>query len=124
MPHWVLLIDDDRDNRELLTELLEYSGYAVESCGTAAGAHSILDARGKPSLVLADVLLPDLSGPDFVTAMKERPGFEAIPVVFVSGFQAAALGPTEAPVLTKPLDFDVLMTLVARHCDARTDALV
>jgi CheY-like chemotaxis protein len=88
---WVLIVDDDLDNRELLAEFLELSGFPVVSCGSAAEADRILDARGRPGVVLSDVVLPDVPGTAFVKAMKTRPGFADIPVVFLTGFHPSRL---------------------------------
>jgi CheY-like chemotaxis protein len=123
MSPWVLIVDDDPDNRELLVEFLESSGYRTFSCGSAAEADKILDARGRPGVVLTDVVLPDISGTTFVKAMKTRPGFEDTPVIFLTGVHPSRVERTGEPVLTKPLDLDALMHIVSGHCDARPDAV-
>jgi CheY-like chemotaxis protein len=120
MPPWVLIVDDDPDNRELLLEFLEASGYLAVSCGTAADADRILDTRGRPGLVLADVALPDMLGTAFIKAMKSRPGFEDTPVIFLTGFHPSHVEETGDSILTKPVDLDVLMNMVSGHCDATT----
>jgi CheY-like chemotaxis protein len=119
-----LIIDDDRDNRELLAEVLELAGYPVAACGTAADADRILDARGRPAVVVSDVRLPDMHGPTFVGKMKRRPGFEDTPVIFVTGLHASAsvLESVADPILLKPFDMDVLMSLVSRYCDPMATA--
>jgi len=116
MTEWALIIDDDTDNRELLAEFLESAGYPVVSCASAGDAEKVLDARGRPGVVVSDVRLPDMHGPTFVAGMKTRPGFENTPVIFVTGAQAAGLGALTDPVLTKPFDLDVLMGLISRYC--------
>lgn len=113
---WALIIDDDTDNRELLSEFLELAGYLVVSCGTAADADKIMDARGKPGVVVSDVLLPDMHGPTFVGQMKRRPGFEDTPVIFVTGASPNTIGTIVDPVLTKPFDLDLLLNLVSQRC--------
>ena len=116
MSTWALIIDDDTDNRELLSEFLELAGYPVVSCGTAADADKILDVRGKPGVVVSDVLLPDMHGPTFVGHMKRRPGFENTPVIFVTGVQPSTIETIVDPVLTKPFDLDLLLNLVTERC--------
>jgi CheY-like chemotaxis protein len=116
MTPWVLVIDDDQDNRELLAELIESAGYEVASCGSGIDAATVLDKRGKPCVVLADVLMPDMHGTAFVESMKRRPGFEDTPVIFVTGANPSTLAHIEATVLRKPYDLDVLLDLVSRHC--------
>jgi CheY-like chemotaxis protein len=124
MSGWALIVDDDEDNRELLVEFLELAGYPVASCGSAADADRILDARGKPGVVVSDVRLPDMNGPTFVDAMKRRPGFEDTPVIFVTGAQGNELGTLADPVLTKPFDPEVLVKMVSRFCSPMVTASV
>ena len=125
MTGWALIIDDDKDNRELLAEFLELAGYPVAACGSAADAEKILDTRGKPAVVVSDVRLPDMHGPAFVDNMKSRPGFENTPVIFVTGLHAdaSALESVEDPILMKPFDMDVLMGLVSRYCGPMATAI-
>jgi len=113
---WVLIIDDDEDNRELLAEYLTTGDYAAVSCGAAAEAERVLDSRPPPCLVISDVRMPDMDGRTFVAKLRARAGFEDTPVVFVTGTAASALGPIREPVLTKPIDLDALMVAVNRHC--------
>jgi CheY-like chemotaxis protein len=113
---WVLIIDDERDNRELLAEFLELAGYGAITCGSAAEANQILDTEGVPCLVIADVRMPDVDGPTFVAALRERPGFADLPVIFVTGMDVGRLGTLREQVLAKPLDLDALMAIVDRHC--------
>jgi CheY-like chemotaxis protein len=119
---WVLIIDDDQDNRELLAEFLEVGDYVAVSCGAAAEAERILDTRPPPCLVISDVRMPDMDGRTFVARLRARPGFEETPVVFVTGTAASLLGPMNEPVLTKPVDLDALMTAVDRHCGTGSGA--
>lgn len=118
MDRWVLIIDDDRDNRELLAEFLQTDGYTVVSCGTAAEANAILDGRGKPSVILADVLLPDMKGTTFVEGMRTRAGFADTPVIFLTGLDSRTLEDRPEMVLTKPYDLEELMRLVSQRYDA------
>lgn len=115
---WVLIVDDDADNRELLAEFLEYAGYPSCTCGTGKEAHAVLDERDPPCLVIADIHMADVDGRAFVEQLRRREGMAELPVVFVTGVDAARLGPMREAVLTKPVDLDVLVKLVSHHCDA------
>jgi CheY-like chemotaxis protein len=116
MSRWLLLIDDDQDNRELLSEFLELGHHVVMSCGSAAEADSIIEQRGRPCLVLSDVRLPDTSGTEFVERLKARPGFEKTPVIFVTGADPRSLGPLSDPIFVKPLNLEALSQLVSELC--------
>src|SRR5690349_8261177 len=123
MSSWVLIVDDDADNRELLAELLASVGYEGVTCGSADEAERVLDSRGRPSVVIADVRLPDRQGPRFVADLRSRQGFAETPVVFVTGTSPDRMAKLDDPVLVKPVDLDELVTFVARHC-AQSPALL
>ena len=116
MAAWLLLVEDDTDSREGLAELLALSGFETVACAAPAEAHAILDSRGRPNLVLADLLMPGVTGTDFVRAMRDRSGFGDVPVVFVTGVEPSSLADVRDPEIKKPLDFDRLLGLVERHC--------
>lgn len=116
MPGWILLLEDDLDGRELLAELLAVTGHEVVACSDVAEAEAALDKHGRPSLVLSDFVLQDMPGTDFVARMRHRPGHEYVPVIYVTGVEPSVLADVRDPVLTKPLDVDHLLELIAQIC--------
>ncbi len=116
MTPWVLVVDDDQDNRELLAELLESEGYETIVCANAAEADRVLDDHRAPCLVIADVHLPDRDGVRFAADMRKRSNLADTPVIFVTGLHPSALKGVEDAVLTKPFEMSALVKLVARHC--------
>ncbi len=79
----VLVVDDDRDLRRLVTRLLEPLGYVVHEASTAGAALS-MTARDRPAVVLLDVHLPDISGYEVLRRLRDDFGND-IAVVFLSG---------------------------------------
>ena len=86
----VLLVEDDRAVRTVVASLLRRHGYAVLPAGgpkealAAARAHA-----GAIDLVLSDVIMPEMSGPEMVTLLAEQhPETRA---VYLSGYSAEAL---------------------------------
>jgi excisionase family DNA binding protein len=80
----VLLVDDDEKVRELVRINLEFEGYIVREAGSAAeGLAAIEDAT--PSLILLDVMMPQVDGWEMLRQIQERHGAGAIPVVMFSG---------------------------------------
>jgi two-component system chemotaxis response regulator CheY len=115
-PKKVLVIDDDRSIRELLRLHLANRGYDVAVAEDAVvGGRLALSA--KPQLIIVDVNLPYLDGPEFVAALQSDPQTKDIPVVFLTsdadaGDRAGKLG--VVAWLTKPIMADRLLDVVAR----------
>lgn len=66
----ILIVEDDEDARAFVERALERSGYTVATAGTAVEARGILDDNGV-DLVVLDLGLPDESGLDFLTALRD-----------------------------------------------------
>lgn len=79
----VLVIDDDADNRELLTRSLESVGYTVTQATSGAEALALLRSV-ELDLVLCDVLMPGLSGIEVLQQIRSVFA-DALPVVMLSG---------------------------------------
>ena len=112
----VLVIDDDRSIRELLSLHLANRGYDVAVAEDAIVGGK-LALTSKPQLIIVDVNMPYLDGPDFVAALKSDPQTSDIPVVFLTSDEdvldrAARLGAFAC--LTKPIMADRLLDIVAR----------
>jgi signal transduction histidine kinase len=81
----ILLVDDNPDFRDSTRALLEALGYRVAAVGDGESALAAVDADGLPDLVLCDVVMPGMSGPELVEKIRER---GAVEVIFVSGHPA------------------------------------
>lgn len=114
----VLVIDDDRDIRETLQEILETEGYEVKTARN--GADGLARARElRPALILLDLFMPVMDGAEFRQQQLKDAELAHIPVVIVSAAagleeRIAALG--VAAHLEKPLDLDHLFEIVGRYC--------
>lgn len=114
----ILLIDDNQDIRDGLTQLISADGYAVET------AHDGRDALKKletihPCIILLDLAMPDMSGYDFRRAQIADERLRGIPVVVYSGQhdireKAEEMG--AAAHAPKPIMIDRLMALIREHC--------
>jgi CheY-like chemotaxis protein len=79
----VLVVEDDPDSRMLLTALLVEKGYSVTSAGGGDEGLRFLYSETACDAVVADVMMPGMSGVEFARLTREiRPG---IPVALVTG---------------------------------------
>jgi CheY-like chemotaxis protein len=112
----VLVVDDERDIREAVAELLEDEGYDV--VWARDGEEALQQAREHhPQLVLLDLMMPGMNGWEFRKAQKEDPELAAIPVVVLSAFGSEA-GVDAAAFVQKPFELDELLSAVRTHAAA------
>lgn len=108
----VLIIDDDPAIRCLACDILKEAGYAVENATNGPEGLSLLN-KIKPDLILLDVLMDKKNGFEVCSEIRNTPGCEHIPVVFVTGLddvdsinRAYEVGATD--FITKPLNWMLL----------------
>jgi two-component system, cell cycle sensor histidine kinase and response regulator CckA len=110
----VLLVEDQQQVRQLLVRSLARLGYRVTAAGDGAEALALAELAGAPfDLVLTDVLMPNLNGPDLVTALGERDLLRR--VVYMSGYTSdvTLTGEGAAPTfLQKPFSLEELTATV------------
>jgi CheY-like chemotaxis protein len=109
----ILVVEDDPASGRFLAELLEHTGYVVETEQDAYQA--VARVRERPyDLVISDVVMPKITGTALVAQLgRLQPG---LPALLVSAFpdaatraEAKALG---VPLLAKPFRADTLLSLV------------
>ncbi len=110
--HKVIIVDDDRETREMITLALEAEGFEVREAANGLRLISTLHVD-KPDVILLDVMMSWIDGFELCRAIKQNDEFKDIPVVFVSarklpedvqrGKDAGA-----ADYFTKPFDPDQL----------------
>lgn len=87
----VLVVEDQPDVAQLVQRFVERAGYGVTVATDAVDAAAKVAAGAPVDLLITDVVMPDMTGPELAAALREHhPG---LPVVFMSGYTAAALGP-------------------------------
>ncbi len=111
----VLVVDDDANQRELLTRFLERQGFTARTA--VDGKSGLAMARElKPRAILLDVMMPQMDGWTVLTQLKADPELAMIPVVLVTFVNDAALGETlgAAELIPKPVDWDRLGSVMER----------
>jgi two-component system nitrogen regulation response regulator NtrX len=114
----ILIVDDERDIRELVSGVLEDEGYEARTAADSDAALEAIAAR-RPSLVLLDVWLKDskLDGLDLLDEMKRRD--PSIPVLVISGHgnldtAVAAIRRGAVDFIEKPFEAERLLLMVER----------
>jgi CheY-like chemotaxis protein len=114
----ILIVDDDTDTRETLTDVLGDEGYSV--VGAADGLEALELLRSvTPRLILLDLNMPSMDGQSFRERQLRTPPLASIPTVALSAVSQLPerVGHlTFDEVLTKPVDLDALLALVERYC--------
>src|SRR5689334_16095179 len=84
----VLVVEDDEDILDSMSEILEAEGYRVDGCANGREALDRLQQRPADAIVL-DLMMPIMDGWEFVTAKAADPSITHIPVVAISADSSA-----------------------------------
>jgi CheY-like chemotaxis protein len=79
----ILLVDDDKENRRVMKDLVTREGFIVMEAGNGREALDQL-ANVVPDLILLDVLMPEMDGFEFIEALRAEPAWRSIPLVVVT----------------------------------------
>jgi two-component system, cell cycle sensor histidine kinase and response regulator CckA len=102
----ILLVEDEGRVRTLAREVLSDAGYAVSEASNGKEALKIAESSiDAPALVLTDVVMPEMSGPELADMLRKK--WPRLPIVFTSGYTDHALLVRSAlqrdtPFLQKP----------------------
>jgi len=81
----IMVVDDEPDILLTVGQMLEMSGYTVIKAKDGIECINKLNELSmNPDLVLLDIMMPDLSGWDVATKIKENPKWKQIPIVFLT----------------------------------------
>jgi DNA-binding response OmpR family regulator len=107
----VLVVEDDRQTRELHRSALSHAGYTVVAVEDGVDALRYLDTH-TPDAVVLDLGLPCLAGRDVGREMAAHGLTDRVPLIVVTGEDGTINEPDFACVLRKPIDPDKLVTTV------------
>jgi CheY-like chemotaxis protein len=112
----ILLVEDDRDIREMITTLLDMSGFNVVACETAEAGLNALREQDF-DLILTDYALPRQSGLWLLQEAQSEGLLEDRPALIVTAHPQVA-GGDSYEVIQKPLDLDELVDRIRRRLEA------
>jgi two-component system chemotaxis response regulator CheY len=111
----ILIVEDDRDIRDVLAEILAEEGYQVLVAEDGADGLRRLSEGPQPDLILLDLMMPRMDGYQFREEQRKNPDWSTIPLVLLTaGVETSdkitALGALD--VVRKPVKIDFLLELI------------
>lgn len=114
----VLVVDDTPENIDVLSSILREK-YRVKAAKSGERALKLVE-KSKPDLILLDIMMPEMDGFEVCRRLKADPATASIPVIFISGKNAAedhkkGLDLGAVAFVTKPINPAETMKLVEKH---------
>ncbi len=121
----VLVVEDEDAVRRIVERILNRAGYRVLAAASGEDALQLLTAETSLDVVLSDVMMPNMSGPEVVARVQKR--FPEVTVLYMSGYADDMLttqGVLEAgtQLLRKPFEPDALTARLRELLDERVAA--
>jgi two-component system chemotaxis response regulator CheY len=118
----VLVVDDDPDILEALSEILEAEGFEVRRAKN--GLEALDRLAPPPDLVLLDLMMPVMDGWEFAHKMRQKNECGRVPIIVLSadrnvGSKAKEIGAVGH--LAKPFELNDLLDMVRTHLPATTN---
>lgn len=115
----VMVVDDSKDIRDLISMRLRWKGYQVVEAETGEQAVE-LAPQTHPGLILMDLSMPGIDGYEATRRIKALPGCRGIPIVAVSAFcqsgnKVRALEAGCIECVSKPIDFGIFDSMLSKH---------
>ncbi len=119
----VIIVDDDRDTREMLTMALDLEGFEVSQAANGLRLISAMHVD-RPDVILLDVMMSWIDGFELCRAIKKNETFADIPVVFISARKStederAGRAAGAVDYFAKPLDVDRLIARIREILGSR-----
>ncbi|MGL6076047.1 MAG: adenylate/guanylate cyclase domain-containing protein [Fimbriiglobus sp.] len=121
----VLLVDDNEFGRDLVERMLRQQGHEVELASTGQAALDRLANPGPPiDLILLDVMMPGLSGPEVLIQLKTNPETRDLPVIMVSALGEddtvlACIAAGAEDYLTRPVHAELLTARITASLEKK-----
>ena len=110
------IIEDEAEIRENLKMFLELEGFQIFSAENGKEALEILDTIPQPCLILLDLLMPVMTGNEFLKAKSLQDQLAAIPVYVISGVANIPKLNGISGFIKKPFELDRVLSMVKRFC--------
>ena len=119
----ILLVDDNTTNLQLLHETLDGLGYKLLIAKNGKTALAIA-GKAKPSLILLDIMMPQMDGYEVCRRLKSEESTSQIPVIFITALadeedEAKGLGLGAVDYITKPIKPELVRARVRNHLELK-----
>jgi CheY-like chemotaxis protein len=114
----ILVVDDNKDMRDLMTLLFEPEGYEVAEACDGEQALVKLNDEPLPDLIFLDHNMEIMDGPNFLKELEQNhPEILArVPIILITGLDSKSIRDTRATeVIAKPIGIEPLLSLVKRY---------
>lgn len=113
----IMIVDDDKEIRETLVDLLTQEGFEVVEASDGVDALDRLSKGAHPNLILLDLMMPKMDGWKFHGEIQKDSKLAAIPIVVMTaaGQKSSSSIPAKG-VLHKPFTLDTVVDMISRFC--------
>lgn len=120
----ILIVDDDSRNIFALTAVLKAKGYQCLSASGGQQGLDVLEANKDITVVLMDMMMPDMDGYEAMRKMSTRPALKDIPVIAVTaqammGDKERCLNAGAVGYISKPINVEELIRLLDQYILAK-----
>ena len=88
----ILVADDEQDMRAVLVKLLSKAGHTVIQAEDGRAALEMAISQ-QPDVIILDVSMPAMGGPEVLEKLRELPATQTIPIIFLSAYPDSQVGP-------------------------------
>ena len=110
----ILLVEDDLDTRAALFELFTRAGYSILTADDGQQALDLLMRGVRPRLLIVDLMLPNVSGTEFLKYIETDPELRATPRVVVTAVAKGEVQVVADQIFHKPYEPAELLAAVKR----------
>jgi two-component system cell cycle sensor histidine kinase/response regulator CckA len=115
----VLIVEDQPEVAQLVQRMIEPAGYSITVATDALTAVTQVASGARPDLLITDVVMPTMTGPELASALRTHQ--PDLPVLYMSGYTAASLGPQlnlddNSMLIEKPFTRSAMLGAIRTLC--------
>lgn len=80
----IMVVEDDKDTRDMIRRMLEKEGWRVTEADNGRSALELLEAKKEPQLILLDLMMPVMDGVEFIEEFRKHEQWSSIPVIVLT----------------------------------------